>query len=99
MPVLIYTGLRLALFVATTALLWAFVTRTWLAPLAGLAIAWALGYLLLPRRRTAAAEWLQQREAGRRGHERVDEDAAVEDAADEAARGTVVPDEPARGEA
>ena len=87
MPVLIYTGLRLALFVAATALLWGFVVRSWIAPLGGLAIAWALGYLLLPRRRAAAAEWLQQREAARRPNPRVDEDAAFEDAVDDAARG------------
>jgi hypothetical protein len=85
-PVLIYTGLRLALFVVATALLWAFVVRSWIAPLGGLVIAWALGYLLLARQRAAATAWLQAREAAR-GSSRVDEDAAYEDAVDEASRG------------
>jgi len=87
-PVLRYTLLRLALFAIVTAVLWAAGARSWLAPLAGLFVAWALSYVLFGKQRAAAAAWVEQRaeQRGTRRRTPADEDAALEDAADEAAR-------------
>ncbi|ASR55371.1 DUF4229 domain-containing protein [Cellulomonas sp. CW35] len=99
MPVLVYTLLRLVLFALVTVLLWAVGMRSWLAPLAGLLVAWGLSYVLLAKQGRAAAEWVERR-AAQRGERRptaADEDARLEDAADEAARATPA-DEAARAD-
>ncbi|UJP39909.1 DUF4229 domain-containing protein [Cellulomonas palmilytica] len=95
MPVLVYTLLRLALFAIMTAVFWAVGMRSWLAPLAGLLVAWALGYVLLGRQRRAAAAWVEQRaeQRGQRRSTAADEDARLEDAADDAARANRPADE------
>lgn len=84
-----YTALRLALFGALVALLAWVGARDWLLVLVAALAAWALSYVLLGRQRAAAARWVE-----RRAHERparpgrlataIEEDAAVEDAADDA---------------
>ena len=87
-PALVYTLLRLALFAVVTAVLWFVGMRSWLAPVAGLFVAWALSYVLLARQSRAAAAWVEQRAAARAGSRRVtaaDEDARYEDAALDAA--------------
>ncbi|GEL96374.1 DUF4229 domain-containing protein [Cellulomonas composti] len=89
MPVVLYTLLRLLLFAVATAALWWVGMRSWLAPLAGLFVAWGLGYVLLGRWRSAAAAYVQARAEARAPsthRTRADEDAAYEDAADDAAR-------------
>ncbi|WP_041574091.1 DUF4229 domain-containing protein [Cellulomonas gilvus] len=89
MPVVTYTLLRLALFAAVTAGLWAVGMRSWLAPLAGLFLAWALSYVLLGRQRAAAARFVQERSSARAPRTtRADEDASYEDAIDDAQRRT-----------
>ncbi|CAM5783533.1 DUF4229 domain-containing protein [Cellulomonas persica] len=88
MPVLVYTLLRLALFAVVTVALWFVGMRSWLAPVAGLFVAWALSYVLLGRQSRAAAAWVEQRATARAGSRRVtasDEDASYEDAAVDAA--------------
>ena len=88
MPVLVYTLLRLALFAVVTVALWFVGMRSWLAPVAGLFVAWALSYVLLGRQSRAAAAWGEQRATARVGSRRVtasDEDASYEDAALDAA--------------
>lgn len=85
MPVLIYSLLRLALFVAATVAL-AFAGMGWLfAVILGAVLAGVLSYLLLKGPRDRAALWLQAR-SERRGDRpklsrRAQEDADVEDAA------------------
>jgi hypothetical protein len=88
-PVVIYTVLRLALFLLATAVLWWVGMRSWLAPLAGLFIAWALSYVLLGRFGTRAAAYVEERSARRAATRptRADEDASYEDAIDDANRG------------
>lgn len=87
MPVVVYSLLRALIFLAATGVLWWVGMRSWLAPLVGAVIAWALSYVLLPKQRDAAARHVaaraQQRAAGRVS--RADEDAAAEDAAAEGA--------------
>lgn len=86
---MIYTLLRLLLFVAATGLLWWVGMRSWLAPVLGVLVAWMLSYVLLGRWRARAARYMQARGEARTAAPRAtraDEDAAVEDAADEAAR-------------
>jgi hypothetical protein len=87
-PVLTYTLLRLALFAAATGVLWWVGMRSWLAPLAGLVIAWLLGYVLLAKQRDRAAVYVQARaESGRpRTKSAADRDAELEDEIDEASR-------------
>lgn len=89
MPVVIYTALRLALFLLATGLLWWAGMRSWLAPLAGLFVAWALSYVLLGRFGAKAAAYVEERSrtrgTARRTH--ADEDASYEDAIDDANRG------------
>lgn len=81
-PVVVYTLLRAALFLAATGLLWWAGMRSWLAPVVGAVIAWALSYVLLARQRDAAARHLAQRAGTRRSGAPagVDADAAAEDA-------------------
>ncbi len=87
-----YTLLRLALFALATAGVWFAGMRSWLAPVVGVLLGYALGYVLLGRQRDAAAAYVQRRSEGRphRGTA-TDEDAALEDAAVDAA----LRDEPA----
>ncbi|ADG75615.1 conserved hypothetical protein [Cellulomonas flavigena DSM 20109] len=80
MPVLVYSLLRAALFLAATGLLWWAGMRSWLAPVLGAVVAWALSYVLLARQRDAAARHLAQRAEGRRAARGSDVDAAAEDA-------------------
>ena len=89
MPVVIYTLLRLALFLLATAVLWWIGMRSWLAPLAGLFVAWALSYVLLGRFGARAATYVEERSARRESSRptRADEDASYEDAIDDANRG------------
>lgn len=81
-----YTLLRLALFALATAGVWFAGMRSWLAPVIGVLLGYALGYVLLGRQRDAAAAYVQRRSEGRphRGTA-TDEDAALEDAAVDAA--------------
>ncbi len=86
---LIYTLLRLLLFALATFGLWRIGLQDWLAPFAGLFIAWALGYVLLGRQRDAAARYLQARAEhapARTRRTATERDADYEDAADEATR-------------
>jgi len=89
-PVLVYSLLRVLLFLAATGLLWWAGMRSWFAPLLAAVIAFGLSYVLLPRQRDAAALHLAQRAEQRRasrasGGPRGDE--AAEDAeADQAVR-------------
>lgn len=88
MPVLVYTLLRLVLFAVVTSALWFVGMRSWLAPVAGMLVAWALSYVLLGRQSRAAAAWVERRAKAREGARRVtaaDEDASYEDAAVDAA--------------
>ncbi|MBF0686523.1 MAG: DUF4229 domain-containing protein [Cellulomonas sp.] len=85
MPVVIYSLLRAALFLAATGLLWWAGMQSWLAPVLAAVIAWGLSYVLLPRQRDAAALHLAQRGEQRRARGglagRAREDAEAEDAA------------------
>ena len=85
MPVVVYSLLRAALFLAATGLLWVAGMRSWLAPLLAAVIAWGLSYVLLPRQRDAAALHLAQRAQERRDRgglgARARQDADAEDAA------------------
>lgn len=88
MPAVIYTVLRLALFAVATTALWFIGMRSWLAPIGGMFVAWALSYVLLARQGRAAAAWGEQRSAARAGTRRptaADEDASYEDAIVDAA--------------
>ncbi|TQL03293.1 DUF4229 domain-containing protein [Cellulomonas sp. SLBN-39] len=98
MPVVVWSALRLLLLLVTTGVLWAAGMRSWLAPVVGAFLAWALSYVLLQRPRDAAARYLADRAAERaaaggravlRGGAAQDADA--EDAADEAARSAATP--------
>ncbi|GIG22201.1 hypothetical protein Cch01nite_29250 [Cellulomonas chitinilytica] len=93
MPLLIYSVLRLALFAACVGLLWWAGMRSWLVVVVAALVAWALSYVLLRGPRDAAARQLADRAERRRvlGDRerfgvRAQEDADLEDAADEAAR-------------
>ena len=94
MPFVIYSVLRLALFAACLGLLWWAGLRSWLVAVVAAFLAWGLSYVLLSGPRDAAARQLAERaarrsEAGDRTvlGKRAQEDADLEDAADEAARG------------
>lgn len=93
MPVVIYSLLRLGLFAAALAGLWAVGMGGWLLVVVAAVVAWALSYVLLGAPRTAAATWLAQRRGGGDGTTPrprfgagASADAAIEDAADDAAR-------------
>ena len=83
MPVVVFSLLRLALFALCFVALWWVGMRSWLTPVVAAFLAWGLSYVLLYRQRDAAARHIAGRvERGRRP----DQDAIVEDAADDAAR-------------
>lgn len=101
MPVVVYSLLRLLLFVVVTAGLWWAGMQSWLAPLVAAFLAWGLSYVLLRGPRDAAVRHLAARDEARRARggqgERAQADADAEDA--EAARvqdghGTDVPEPP-----
>ncbi|UZN02325.1 DUF4229 domain-containing protein [Cellulomonas sp. S1-8] len=84
MPVVVYSVLRLALFLAVTGVLWWAGMRSWLAPVLGALLAFALSYVLLTRQRDAAALHLatraERRRAGAGLGARARADADAEDA-------------------
>ncbi|WP_421743478.1 DUF4229 domain-containing protein [Cellulomonas sp.] len=93
MPFVVYSVLRLALFGACLGLLWWAGLRSWLVVIVAAFLAWGLSYVLLSGPRDAAARQLAERAERRRAAgdrtvlgKRAQEDADVEDAADEATR-------------
>ena len=93
MPFVVYSVLRLALFGACLGLLWWAGLRSWLVVIVAAFLAWGLSYVLLSGPRDAAARQLAERAERRRAAgdrtvlgRRAQEDADVEDAADEATR-------------
>ena len=93
MPFVVYSVLRLALFGACLGLLWWAGMRTWLVAIVAAFLAWGLSYVLLAGPRDAAARHLAERAERRRAAgdrtvlgRRAQEDADLEDAADDAAR-------------
>lgn len=104
MPLLVYSLLRLALVGVCWALLvWAGL-NPWAAVVVAALVAWGLSYVALARPRDAAARWLADRAARRRGtsplsaralRDEADEDALVEAQDDE--RPVAASDEPQRG--
>lgn len=82
-PVLVFSLMRLGLFAVSFVVLWAVGMHSWLAPVVAAFLAWGISYVLLTRPRDAAARYLADRSQRVR---RTDDDAAVEDAADDAAR-------------
>ncbi|MBO0899565.1 DUF4229 domain-containing protein [Cellulomonas sp. zg-ZUI222] len=87
MPVVTYSLLRIALFLAATGVLWGVGMRSWLAPVIGAVIGFALSYVLLTRQRDAAARHLADR-AARRG---ASGGTVARDAQDEDAEASVLP--------
>jgi len=92
-PFVVYSVLRLALFGACLGLLWWAGLRSWLVVIVAAFLAWGLSYVLLSGPRDAAARQLADRAERRRAAgdttvlgRRAQEDADVEDAADEATR-------------
>jgi hypothetical protein len=85
MPILIYSVLRLGLFVASVGLLWWAGVGSWLAVVLAAFLAWGLSYVLLPGPRDRAAieiaERVARRAEGHRFSAHAEEDAAIEDAA------------------
>ena len=93
MPFVVYSVLRLALLAACLGLLWWAGLRGWLVPVVAAFLAWGLSYVLLSKPRDAAARPLADRAERRRAAgdrtvlgKRAQEDADLEDAADESAR-------------
>ncbi|NUU17973.1 DUF4229 domain-containing protein [Cellulomonas humilata] len=93
MPFVVYSVLRLALFGACLGLLWWAGLRSWLVVIVAAFLAWGLSYVLLSGPRDAAALQLAERAERRRAAgdrtvlgKRAQQDADVEDAADEATR-------------
>ncbi|ROS76693.1 DUF4229 domain-containing protein [Cellulomonas sp. PhB143] len=89
MPLIIYSVLRIALFVVALVGLWLAGMGGWLVVLVAAAIALMLSYLLLGRPRDAASRYMAERverrkERRSRFSEKLDEDAAAEDAAADA---------------
>jgi hypothetical protein len=85
-PFVRYSLLRLLVLVAVGALMFAAGARTWLWLLLTALVSLALSYVLLRGPREAAAAALNQRVEGRtrsRLGQRLDEDAAAEDADDQ----------------
>jgi hypothetical protein len=80
-PLLVYTLLRLGLFVALLVVGYLVGLRSWLLLLVALVVAFTVSYLALRRQRDAAAVWLAERSERRRAakEQTVDEDAAFED--------------------
>jgi hypothetical protein len=92
-PFVVYSILRLALFGACLGLLWWAGLRTWLVAVVAAFLAWGLSYVLLAGPRDAAARQVAERVERRRAAgdrtvlgKRAQEDADLEDAADEASR-------------
>lgn len=83
MPVVVFSLLRLALFAVCFALLWWVGMRSWLTPVVAAFLAWGISYALLSGPRDAAATYLADRAQRTR---RSEDDASIEDAADDAAR-------------
>ncbi|MFC8922185.1 DUF4229 domain-containing protein [Cellulosimicrobium sp. NPDC057127] len=99
MPLVVYSVLRLLLFGVALGALWLVGLRGWLLVLVAAAVALMLSYLTLRGPRDAASRYLAARAEHRaRTKERfsraVEDDAAAEDAAVDAADGTDAP--PAR---
>ena len=104
MPLLVYSLLRLALFVACwLALVWAGL-NAWIAVIVAALAAWGLSYVAMRGPRDAAAGWLAEQEAKRRGvpqlsararKDAADEDALVDALDDEVGAEGAADDEPA----
>jgi hypothetical protein len=97
-PVVVYSVLRLLLFVVALGALWLAGLRGWLLVLVAAAVALMLSYLTLNRPRSAASRYLAERaehraRTGERFSREIEDDAAAEDAAVDAAEGP----EPAPG--
>lgn len=93
MPFVVYSVLRIALLFACLGILWWVGLRSWLVVVVATFLAWGLSYVLLSGPRDAAARQLAERAERRRlaGDtavlgKRAQEDADIEDAADEATR-------------
>ena len=92
MPVVVYSVLRLLLFVVALGALWLAGMRGWLLVLVAAAVALMLSYLTLNKPRGAASRYLAERSerrarTGERFSREIEDDAAVEDAAVDAADG------------
>lgn len=108
MPVVVYSVLRVLLFVVALLVLWFAGLRDWLLVLVAAAVALMLSYLTLRGPREAASRWLAGRaehraRTGERFSREIEDDAAAEDAAYEAAADGAEPtgataDAPARTE-
>jgi uncharacterized protein DUF4229 len=86
-PFAIYSVLRLALLGACLGVLWLVGMRSWLVVVVAAFLAWGLSYVLLKGPRDAAALQIARRVERRATQaRRSQQDAAVEDAADDAAR-------------
>ncbi|OLT54217.1 DUF4229 domain-containing protein [Cellulosimicrobium sp. CUA-896] len=99
MPLVVYSVLRLLLFAVAVGALWLVGLRGWLLVLVAAAVALMLSYLTLRGPRDAASRYLAERAERRaRTKERfsraIEDDAAAEDAAVDAADGSDAP--PAR---
>ncbi|MBD5785543.1 DUF4229 domain-containing protein [Cellulosimicrobium terreum] len=93
MPLLVYSVLRLLLFVVALGALWLLQMRGWLLVLVAAVLALMLSYLLLRRPREAAARYLADRaehraRTGERFSREIEDDAATEDAVVDAAERT-----------
>ena len=98
MPLLVYSLLRLVLFVACwVALVWAGL-NPWISVVVAALAAWGLSYVAFRGPRDAAARWLAEQEAKRKGKPqlsaRARQDAADEDALVESGDGQDADDEP-----
>ncbi len=90
MPVVVYSVLRVLLFVVALVVLGLAGLRDWLLVLVAAVVALMLSYLTLRRPREAASRWLAARaehrsRTGERFSRQIEDDAAVEDAALDAA--------------
>lgn len=99
MPLVVYSLLRLLLFGVALGVLWVAGVRGWLLVLLAAVVSLMLSYLTLRGPRDAASRYLVERSERRaRSKDRftrhIEDDAAVEDAAVDAADGTDTP--PAR---
>jgi len=82
-PVVVFSLLRIALFAVCFAVLWWVGMRSWLTPVVAAFLAWGISYVLLSGPRDAAARHLEGRAQRTRPSE---DDASIEDAADEESR-------------
>lgn len=95
MRLLVYSLLRLLLFAAALAGLYALGLRSWLLVVVAAFVAAATSYLILQGPRTAAVAQVAGTVEARRARPRTDVDAAVEDAWDDATRAA---DPPSQGQ-